>query len=55
VARTPGKPVILIIPIAAENIAGIAEILRCVQNDRIAKKNCRTRRELELESDAAER
>jgi hypothetical protein len=38
-ARTPGKPVILS---AAKNLAGIAEILRCAQNDRIAKKNCRT-------------
>jgi hypothetical protein len=38
-ARNPGKPVILI---AAKNLAGIAEVLRCAQNDRITKENCRT-------------
>jgi hypothetical protein len=37
-ARNPGKTVILS---AAKNLAGITEILRCAQNDRNARKNCR--------------
>jgi hypothetical protein len=39
VARNPGKPVILS---EAKNLAGITKILRCAQNDKFAKKNCRT-------------
>jgi hypothetical protein len=32
-----------VILIAAKNLAGITEILRCAQNDKIAKNNCHTR------------
>jgi hypothetical protein len=39
-ARNPGKPVILS---EAKNLAGITKILRFAQNDKFAKKNCRTR------------
>jgi hypothetical protein len=38
VVRNPGKPVI---PSEAKELAGITKILRCAQNDKIAKKNCR--------------
>jgi hypothetical protein len=37
--RNPGKPVILS---EAKNLAGITKILRFAQNDKFAKKNCRT-------------
>jgi transcriptional regulator with GAF, ATPase, and Fis domain len=39
VAKYPGNTVILS---AAKNLAGITEILRCAQNDKIAKKNYHT-------------